>query len=159
MAKRIGVISDTHGLLRESAKRRLSGCDLILHAGDVGSRSVLVALEEIAEVVAVRGNVDRGAWACELKDIAYVDVEGTRICIMHDRSWLSSSGAKPPLGAIIYGHSHKPDVEWIDGILYLNPGSIGPRRFGLPVSMAFLHAGPEGLRPELIELPAQSFLR
>lgn len=108
-------------------------------------------LEEIAEVVAVRGNVDRGTWASKLKDIAYVDVEGTRICVVHDRSRLSDA-APSRAGVVIYGHSHKPHIEWVQGVLYLNPGSAGPRRFGLPVSMALLHVDPAGLRPELIEL-------
>jgi len=154
MAQQIGVISDTHSLLRESAKERLSGCDLIIHAGDIGSRSVLMELEEIAEVVAVRGNVDRGMWANELNDIAYVDVEGMRLCIVHDRSRLSDA-ARSRAGVVIYGHSHKPHVEWVEGVLYLNPGSAGPRRFGLPISMALLHMDPSGPHPELIELSAQ----
>jgi len=152
MAQRIGVISDTHGLLRESARQRLSLCDLIIHAGDSGSRSVLTELEEVAEVVAVRGNVDRGTWASELKDIAYVDVEGTRICVVHDRNRLSDA-AISRAGVVIYGHSHQPHIEWTGGVLYLNPGSAGPRRFGLPVSMALLHVEAAGPRPDLIELP------
>jgi putative phosphoesterase len=153
MAQRIGVISDTHGLLRESAAERLSGCDLIIHAGDIGSRSVLMELEEIAEVVAVRGNVDRGTWASELKDIAHVDVEGTRICVVHDLGRLSDA-PRSRTGVVIYGHSHKPEIRWTQGVLYLNPGSAGPRRFGLPISMALLHVDATGSRPELVELSA-----
>ncbi len=151
--KCIGVISDTHGLLREQVKSRLRGCELILHAGDVDSPSVLTGLREIAPVVAVRGNVDRAAWARELQELEYLDVEGAGICVTHDRSGLDVRALPTGTRVVIYGHSHKPHVEYIDGVLYLNPGSAGPRRFHLPVSMALLHVEPDGIHPELIEIP------
>lgn len=150
--KTIGVISDTHGLLREQVKERLRGCDLIIHAGDVGDPSVLSRLEAIAEVVAVRGNVDRGAWTEQLQELEYFEVEGIGICVIHDRSGLSVSALPAGTGIVIYGHSHVPRIERVGDILYLNPGSAGPRRFHLPVSMALLYLGPEGAAAELIEL-------
>ena len=152
MAKNIGVLSDTHGLLREEVKSRLHGCDMILHAGDIGSPSVLTELRQIAEVVAVRGNVDTGPWAKELREEQYVDVDGHRICVVHDIRTLSLDPASAGIDVVLYGHSHKPAVEWKSGILYLNPGSAGPKRFRLPVSMAMLHVGTDGAIPEVIEL-------
>ena len=152
MTMTIGVLSDTHGLLREEVRDRLHGCDTILHAGDVGSPSVLAALRQIAEVVAVRGNVDTGHWAQELKAEEYADVDGRRICVVHDVRTLSFNPAAAGIDIVIYGHSHKPAIEDKDGILYLNPGSAGPKRFHLPISMAMLRVEPEGLVPEIIEL-------
>jgi putative phosphoesterase len=153
-ARRIGVISDTHGLLREQVKSRLRGCDLIVHAGDVDNPSVLTELRAIAPVVAVRGNVDRGGWARELEAIEYLDMDGAGLCIIHDRSNLDVRALPAGTNVVIYGHSHKPHVQYLNGVLYLNPGSAGPRRFDLPVSMALLHVRPDGIRPELIEIPA-----
>lgn len=154
MARCIGVISDTHGLLREQVKSRLHGCDLIVHAGDVDSPSVLVELKEIAPVVAVRGNMDRAGWAMPLEETEYVDVEGAGIYVIHDRSGLDVRALPTGTKVVIYGHSHKPHMEYVGGILYLNPGSAGPRRFNLPVSMALLHMLPDSIRPEMIEIPA-----
>ncbi len=152
MARRIGVISDTHGLLREQAVSRLQGCDMILHAGDIGSPSVLEELRRIAEVVAVRGNVDTGAWAGELEEVEYVNVEDRELCILHNIDRLDLDPAAAGIDVVVYGHSHKPVAEWKAGVLYLNPGSAGPRRFHLPVSMAVLRVGAEGVSAELIEL-------
>jgi putative phosphoesterase len=152
MERNIGVISDTHGLLREEVKSRLRGCEMILHAGDVGTPSVLTELGQIAEVVAVRGNVDAGPWAKELKKEEFVEANGHRIYIVHDLSTLSLDPAAAGIDIVIYGHSHKLAVEWKAGILYLNPGSAGPKRFHLPVSMALLRIGAENITPELIEL-------
>lgn len=153
-AKKVGVLSDTHGLLREAVVSRLRGCDLIVHAGDIGGPSILAELRAIAKVVAVRGNVDTGPWANELSLEEYVDVEGHRICIVHDLSTLSLDPVSAGVDAVIYGHSHKPAVEHKSGILYLNPGSAGPQRFRLPVSMAILSVEDEAISPEIIELPA-----
>ena len=153
MATKIGVLSDTHGLLREEAVGRLLGCDLILHAGDIGSPSILTELRTLAEVVAVRGNVDTGSWANELSREEYVDVAGRRICLVHDLSTLSLYPVSAGIDIVIHGHSHKPAVEWKGGILYLNPGSAGPKRFHLPVSMAILSLEDEVIVPEIIELP------
>ncbi len=153
-AKKIGVLSDTHGLLREQVIGRLRGCDLILHAGDLGSPSILAELRAIAEVVAVRGNVDTGSWANALSLEEYVDIAGRRICVVHDLSTLSLDPISAGVDIVIYGHSHKPALERKGGILYLNPGSAGPKRFRLPVSMAILSVADEAILPEIIALPA-----
>jgi len=152
MAKRIGVISDTHGLLRDEATSKLKGCDLIIHAGDVGGPLILEELRRIAPLVAVRGNVDTGAWADELPPMEYVHAEGTTICVIHTIAELDLDVAAAGVNVVIYGHSHKPAANWKDGILYLNPGSAGPKRFRLPISMAFLHIQPEGITPEFVAL-------
>jgi putative phosphoesterase len=152
MAKRIGVISDTHGLLRPEAASKLRGCDLIVHAGDIGNPSVLEDLRQIAEVVAVRGNVDTGHWADDLPEIEYVTVDDKQLCVVHNIEMLDLDPVAAGLNIVVYGHSHKPAVDWKDGVLYLNPGSIGPRRFRLPVSMAFLRVEPECVAPEIVSL-------
>lgn len=153
MAKRIGIISDTHGLLRDQVKSRLSDCDAIIHAGDIGSQPVLMDLRQMAPlVVAVRGNVDAGQWAKELKEQEYLEIEGRVICVVHDISTLDPRSAG--IDVVIHGHSHTPAIEHEDGILYINPGSAGPRRFQLPVSMAVLRLQPGEPSPELIEIPA-----
>jgi putative phosphoesterase len=154
VSKTIGVISDTHGLLRESVLEKLHGCDLIVHAGDVGNPSVLRRLRVIAEVVAVRGNVDRGVWAEELQELEYLEVEDTGICVIHDRDQLSVSALPTGTGVVIHGHSHVPRIERLGGVLLLNPGSAGPRRFDLPISMALLRIAAAGPAAELVELPA-----
>ena len=153
MAKNLGILSDTHGLLREEVRSRLRGCDMILHAGDIGAPSILTELRRMAEVVAVRGNADTEPWARELKREEYVEVEGHRIGLVHDVGTLSLDPAAAGIDIVVYGHSHKPTVEWKDGILYLNPGSAGPKRFHLPISMALLRIGAEGISPEIIEVP------
>lgn len=152
MGKRIGVISDTHGLLREEARTRLEGCDLIVHAGDVGDPAVLEDLGRIAEVVVVRGNMDHGLWARDLALTEHVTVEDRQIHVVHNIETLDLDPAAAGIDVVVYGHSHKPAVDWKDGVLYLNPGSIGPKRFHLPVSMAYLHVKPEGLAPEIVSL-------
>lgn len=152
MARNIGVISDTHSLLRDEVRSRLGGCDRIIHAGDIGTLSILTELRQIAEVVAVRGNVDTGPWTKELQKEEFVDVDGHRICVVHDVSTLSLDPTAAGIDVVIYGHSHKPAVDWKGGILYLNPGSAGPKRFHLPISMALLRIDTESISPELIEL-------
>ena len=152
MTKCIGVVSDTHGLLRDTVKEKLQDCSLILHAGDVGNPSVLEELGQIAEVVAVRGNMDGGSWARELPEMEYVEVEDTRICIIHNIADLPLDAAAAGVSIVIYGHSHKPAAEHKNGVLYLNPGSAGPKRFHLPISMALLHIGREGASPEFVRL-------
>jgi putative phosphoesterase len=154
MAKNIGVISDTHGLLRGEVKSLLRGCDMIIHAGDIGSPSVLAELQELAEVVAVRGNVDTGPWANELEREQYLEVEGHRICVVHDISTLSLDPASAGIDIVVYGHSHKPAVEWKAGILYLNPGSAGPKRLHLPIGMAILSTGDGEVSAEITEFQA-----
>ncbi|MEX0407789.1 metallophosphoesterase family protein [Aquibium sp. LZ166] len=149
---RIGIISDTHGLLRPQALELLAGVDHILHAGDVGSPAILPELERIAPVTAIRGNVDTQAWAAELPETARITFEGHSIFVRHDRKALDLDPAQEGIAAVISGHSHKPGVETVDGVLYLNPGSAGRRRFRLPVTVATLEVGGHGLIPFLHEI-------
>jgi uncharacterized protein len=146
----IGVISDTHGLVRDEARRALAGCELIIHAGDLGTPEVLEALASIAPVMAIRGNIDD--WARTLPDTRVVEIERRRIYVLHDIKALDLDPHAAGFDAVISGHSHKPLVREHDGVLYLNPGSAGPRRFALPVSLARLEVSPRTLRPELVEL-------
>lgn len=152
MASHIGVLSDTHGMLRKEVKSLLQGCDLVIHAGDIGKISVLIELEKIAQVIAVRGNVDKGAWAQGLKCSETIRINGKKILVIHRLSMLAVDPASEGADAVIHGHSHKPVIEYREGILFLNPGSAGPRRFSLPVSMALLHVEDSGLLPEIIEI-------
>jgi putative phosphoesterase len=137
-AKIVGVISDTHGLMRAEALAALAGSDLILHAGDIGALDILAALRAIAPVVAVCGNNDRGAWAAELAETAVVDVDGTSIYLLHDRKRIDLDPKAAGFAAVVSGHSHKPGKEVLDGVLYFNPGSAGPRRFRLPIAVGRL---------------------
>jgi uncharacterized protein len=150
--KTIGVISDTHGLLRPEAVAALQGSDLIIHAGDIGSPEVILALRKTAPLVAVRGNVDRGAWARQYPATEVVEVDGVLVYVLHDRQQLDVDPAAAGFGVVISGHSHRPSVTNDGGILYLNPGSAGRRRFRLPVTVARLtvHAGEAAA--EIIEL-------
>ncbi|ODT58585.1 metallophosphoesterase family protein [Paracoccus sp. SCN 68-21] len=132
---RIGVISDTHGLLRPEALEALHGVDRILHAGDIGDPGHLEILARIAPVTAIRGNIDRGAWAEALPETVSLTIGGLRIHMIHDRKALS---ADPESTVVISGHSHRPGIEETRGILWLNPGAAGPRRFRLPITLAFL---------------------
>lgn len=148
----IGVLSDTHGLLRPSAVNKLCGVERIIHAGDVGDPAILDALEAIAPVHVVRGNVDRGAWAETLPLTEVVDVSGTLIYVLHDLNALDLNPATAGFAVVISGHTHKPVSETRNGVLYLNPGSAGPRRFTLPIMLAKLHLSERGLRVEWVEL-------
>lgn len=148
----IGVISDTHGLLRPEAVSALTGCALIVHAGDVGSPEVLRDLERIAPVHAVRGNVDTEPWARRLPECRTVEVLGLRLHVLHDAKDLKAEPDAQPWNAVISGHTHKAASEVRGGMLYLNPGSAGPRRFGLPVTVAVIDARSGGLWPRILEL-------
>ena len=148
----LGVISDTHGLLRREALDVLRGSELIIHAGDVGNSEILERLREIAPVVAVRGNVDTAPWAEALPETQVVRVVGRSICVLHDRSQLVADPVAAGYAAIVFGHSHKALVETRDGVLYLNPGSAGPRRFWLPITVARLRVSTELLEPEIVQL-------
>lgn len=150
--KRIGVISDTHGLLRPEALDVLSGSDLIIHAGDIGPRAILDQLAEIAPVTAVRGNVDRDAWCSALKLDEVVEVDGSILYIIHDLGTLQLDPAAAGFDVVIFGHSHKPAVTEREGVTYLNPGSAGPKRFSLPVSVATLSVSKTGSEARLIQL-------
>ena len=148
----LGIISDTHGLVRPAACDALRGSHLIVHAGDVGSPQVLHELGTIAPVVAVRGNIDRDEWATALSQTRVIETLETRIYVLHDRNKLSLDPAAAGFDVVICGHSHKPSVEEREGVLHLNPGSAGPRRFRLPVCVARLHLAQGKRRAELIEL-------
>jgi putative phosphoesterase len=148
MIFRIGVISGTHGLLRPEAERRLAGVDYIVHAGDIGRPEIVDALRRIAPVTAICGNVDDGEWAREYPDTKLVRLAGKLIYVLHD---LKSLRADPGRGidVIVSGHSHEPRIETVGGVLYLDPGSAGRRRFNLSITLATLDVTPEGLRPEI----------
>ena len=135
-AMRIGLISDTHGLLRPQALGALAGVERIIHAGDIGNAAVLEALAAIAPVDVVRGNNDTGPWAAAIPHDVTLDYGGVRIYLLHDINELK--GRMPPVQVLIAGHSHKPLVQERDGVLRVNPGSAGPRRFRLPVTVGFL---------------------
>src|SRR6476661_7792922 len=151
MTFRIGIISDTHGLLRPVAEQRLVGVDHIVHAGDIGRPEIVDALRRIAPVTAIRGNVDSGEWAREYPDTKRVRLAGRSIYVLHDLKTLQADPAAG-IDVIISGHSHVPKIDTIDGILYLNPGSAGRRRFKLPITLATLEVMPESMRPEIHEL-------
>src|SRR3954454_12836302 len=150
---RIGVISDTHGLLRPEAERRLTGVDHIVHAGDIGRPEIVDALRRIAPVTAIRGNVDTGEWAREYPDTKLVRLVGKSIYVLHD---LKTLQADPDPGAgvdiIISGHSHVPKIDTVGGVLYLNPGSAGRRRFKLPITVATLEVEAERMGPAIHHL-------
>jgi len=135
---RIGLISDTHGLLRPEARVALAGVDRIIHAGDLCDAQVLHALADIAPVLAVRGNNDRGAWAEALHERETLDIGGLAILVLHDLHDLDIAPQSAGIDVVISGHSHRPAVKKEGGVLYVNPGSAGPRRFRLPISLAFL---------------------
>jgi uncharacterized protein len=151
MTFRIGVISDTHGLLRLEAERTLTGVDHIIHAGDIGRPEIVDALRRIAPVSAIGGNVDSGEWARQYPDTKLVRLAGKSIYVLHD---LKTLQVDPGAGidVIVSGHSHVPKIDTIGGVLYLNPGSAGRRRFKLPITLATLEVTPEGMRPEIHDL-------
>jgi putative phosphoesterase len=146
----LGLISDTHGLLRPQVLTALAGCDLILHAGDVGKPEILRALRGIAPVVAVRGNVDKGDWASQLPLTTTVDAGSRRIYMLHDVHDLDLDPAAAGFDMVVSGHSHRPGESEQSGVLYVNPGSAGPRRFRLPVTVARCEL--ERWRVEFVEI-------
>jgi len=148
----VGVISDTHGLLRPQAVSALQGSDLILHAGDVGDPLVLEHLRALAPTIAVRGNVDTGGWAKRLPVTKTVSAGDLRLYVLHDVSQLTLDVKKAEVAAVISGHSHRPTAAMVDGVLYLNPGSAGPRRFSLPVAVARLKISGQRISHEIVEL-------
>ena len=148
----IGVISDTHGLVRPEAVGALKGSELILHAGDIGKPEVLSCLGSIAPVIAIRGNNDRGAWAKKLPDILRLRVNGFGVYIIHNVNDLEVDPAMEGFRAVISGHSHKPSITNLDGVMFLNPGSAGPRRFKLPVVVARLAIQKQRVHAAIIEL-------
>jgi putative phosphoesterase len=148
----VGVISDTHGLVRDEALAALRGSDMIVHAGDIGSPDVLAQLQQIATTHAVRGNNDRDSWGLTLPLTEVVAVGGHHVYLIHDIADLDVDPAAAGFAAVIYGHSHKPLIEWRDGVLYLNPGSAGPRRFKLPIAVARITVLDQKLEAKLINL-------
>lgn len=135
---RIGLIADTHGLLRPEARVALAGVAHIIHAGDICDAALLDELARIAPVTAVRGNNDRGAWAQALRERAMVTIGGVRILVLHDLQDLEDEPHAEPVDVVVSGHSHRPTIRMESGVLYVNPGSAGPRRFKLPISVGFL---------------------
>lgn len=149
---KIGVISDTHGLVRPQVLEVFQGVNVILHAGDIGHADVLTKLETIAPVFAVRGNNDRSDWAAGLPTTQVVERAQHVFYILHEVDDLDLDPAAADFSAVIFGHSHKPSVEFRKGVLFLNPGSAGPRRFSLPIAVARVEVTPSGLQPEIISL-------
>jgi len=134
----LGIISDTHGLLRPEALSALKGCSAIIHAGDIGNPTILDRLKAVAPVFAVRGNVDSEPWTSSLPLTAVVELQDVSIYVLHNLERLDLNPKVAGLHIVISGHTHKPESHWHDGVLYINPGSAGPRRFSLPISMALL---------------------
>ncbi len=148
---KIGVISDTHGLLRPEVPRMLAGVEAILHLGDVGDPKILDTLRTIAPITAVRGNIDREGRCARLPETEVLLIEGGYIYLLHDLGALHLDPAAAKFAAVLYGHSHKPTIWRHKGVLYFNPGSCGPRRFQLPITIGFLHLGAEGsLEAEIV---------
>lgn len=149
---RVGLISDTHGLLREEATEFLRGSDFVIHAGDIGDSQVLRELSAIAPVTAVRGNNDQDAWAEPIPETAVLQVGEVSVYVLHNLAELDLDPAAAGFQVIVSGHSHKPSVERRDGVLYVNPGSAGPRRFKLPVSVAELEIAGASVKARLRKL-------
>lgn len=149
---RLGIISDTHGLLRDEALQALAGSELIIHAGDVGKTEILERLRTIAPVVAVKGNIDSGEWAAALPATAIVETGSARIYVLHDVHELDLNPAGAGFHVVISGHSHKPSRADRDGVIYLNPGSAGPRRFRLPITVARMDLAQSPWKIELVKL-------
>ncbi len=149
---KIGVISDTHGLVRKSVLKSFKGVDLIVHAGDVGGPKVLDTLQAVAKVHPVRGNVDGGKWAENLPLTDVVQVGQVYLYVLHDLDTLELDPAAAGFNAVISGHSHIPKIDKIDDILFLNPGSAGPKRFNYPISIAFLYIKGTSIETEIVEL-------
>jgi uncharacterized protein len=149
----VGIISDTHGLTRPEALAALRGSAMVLHAGDIGNPEVLERLRAIGPVTAVRGNIDTQPWAAALPETAVVSANGHKLFILHEIGRLSIDPKRAGVAMVVSGHSHKCSIERRNGVIYLNPGSAGPRRFRLPVTLARLHVSKTALEPEIIPLP------
>ncbi|HEY3178623.1 MAG TPA: metallophosphoesterase family protein [Casimicrobiaceae bacterium] len=149
---RVGLISDTHGLLRPEALNALRGSDFIIHAGDIGHYEIIEQLSKLAPVTAVRGNNDTGAWASTLHETEVLNVGKAFIYVLHDVAQLSVDPVANGFHVVVSGHSHRPEVNERDGVLYVNPGSAGPRRFTLPVSVGELAVSGVRIRPRLATL-------
>lgn len=150
----IGVISDTHGLLRPEAVEALRGSHHIIHAGDVGDPQIITDLESIAPLTVVRGNIDTSAWSRKVPDTNVLEVGGISLFVLHKVDDLDLNPLTAGFAAVIFGHSHQPLIEWRKGVLFFNPGSAGPRRFRLPISVGKIVIESGKLKPEIIELQA-----
>ena len=153
---RVGIISDTHGLLRPEAKTFLRGSDFIVHAGDIGGADVLKDLSALAPVTAVRGNNDKGAWAEAVAETEVLQVEEVFIYVLHNLAELDLDPVAAGFQVVVSGHSHQPSLENRDGVLYVNPGSSGPRRFKLPISVAELQVSGASVKADVVELEVDS---
>ena len=149
---RVGVISDTHDLLRPEAVAALKDADHILHAGDVGDEEILVRLRHIAPITAIRGNIDHSGPCAQLPETEFVELGGVNIYMLHDRNALDLDPRAAGIAAVVSGHSHQPLIERVKDVLYFNPGSAGPRRFSLPVSVGFLEIRNGKIEPRLVML-------
>ena len=149
---RVGVISDTHGLLRPEVVEALRGVDHILHAGDVGDPAILDALRELAPVAAIRGNIDTSGACAELPATEFVTVAGTNFYLVHNIADLDLEPKAAGVHVVIYGHSHKNAVEWRREVLYFNPGAAGPRRFSLPVTVGVVELRDGRIKPKVLTL-------
>jgi putative phosphoesterase len=149
---RVGLISDTHGLLRPQAKAFLEGCDYIIHGGDVGHPGILEELAGLAPLTAVRGNNDHGLWAEPLRETALLQVDEVSVYAIHELARLDIEPAAAGVHVVVFGHSHKPLVEKRSGVLYVNPGSAGPRRFRLPISIGELMISGRSVSARLVDL-------
>jgi putative phosphoesterase len=148
----VGVISDTHGLLRDEVREALQGVELIIHAGDIGGEEVLEALRRIAPVVAVRGNMDKGEWALKLSETEVVTIDETVLYVIHDATRLDLKPGPAGFGAVISGHTHRPVVVRRKGVLFVNPGSAGPQRLNLPVAVAILRVQGRSLEANVVQV-------
>ena len=151
---RIGLISDTHGLLRSEALAALRGCDQIIHAGDIGDPGIVSILSTLAPTTAVRGNNDKGDWAAALRDTEVVEIAGKCLYVLHDLAELDLLPAAAGFHIVVSSHSHQPHIEHREGVLYVNPGSAGPRRFKLPIALAEIRIAPPGINARIIEIAA-----
>jgi putative phosphoesterase len=150
----LGLISDTHGLLRPEALAALRGSQLIIHAGDVGDPAILEKLRSIAPVFAVRGNVDTGPWTRSLPETEVIEFAGVSIYLLHNRDHLDLNPQSAGFQIVVFGHTHRPESFVRDDVLYINPGSAGPRRFSLPVALASLDLSRKPWHPDFITLPS-----
>lgn len=154
--KTVGVISDTHGLLRWEAEAALADVDHIIHAGDIGAPQIIERLQRIAPVTVVRGNNDKDWWADRIPETAIANIEGRRLYVLHDIADLDLDPGAGGFSAVIAGHSHKPAIIEKDGVLFLNPGSAGPNRFKLPIAIAKLYVSSTTIRAEIHNLEVKS---
>lgn len=148
---KIGVISDTHGLLRDEAAELLADSDIILHAGDIGNQAVIVRLQEIAPVVAIRGNVDKDSWAASVPEQEAVEIGGKFFYLIHNVNEMNLDPAGQ-FDVVVSGHSHKPGMTSKNGVLYFNPGSAGPRRFSLPIALGKIEVADGQVTAQIVEI-------